>query len=476
MREVTDVEIYDRLAFDNPWWEENGGVDGVYIDYPRRTYFDPFQNLVTQSEVNRAIILFGPRRVGKTVMVYHTIHELLEQGVPGENILYLSLDTPIYTGISLNTFIQLFQSRFSHSRKAQLYIFFDEIQYLREWEVHLKSLVDSFKAYRFIATGSAAAALRLKSTESGAGRFTEFMLPSLTFAEYLRFIEREVELLHPAADRTSRYWTDDIQALNKEFINYLNFGGFPEAVFSPAIQADSARYIKSDIIDKVLLRDLPSLYGISDIQELNRLFTTLAYNTGEEVGLEGLSQSSGVAKNTLKRYIEYLEAAFLIRRVRRIDGHAKHFKRLVTFKVYLTNPSMWAALFGPVHDKHGAMGALTETAIWAQWFHQQNFITNLHYARWPRGEVDIVGLFSSGGEKNILAVEIKWSDRPATHSGEIKGLVSFAQANQLMHGPLVTTKTVSGDRTVEGVTVRFQPSSIYCYTVGKNLLGRMDWL
>lgn len=473
MREVTDVEIYDRLAFDNPWWEDNGGVDGIYIDYPRRTYFDPFRHLVTQPEVNRAVILLGPRRVGKTVMVYHTIHELLEQGVPGENILYLSLDTPIFTGISLNTFIQLFQSRFSHSRKAKLYIFFDEIQYLRDWEVHLKSLVDSFKTYRFVATGSAAAALRLKSTESGAGRFTEFMLPSLTFAEYLRFIEREDELLHPAADH---YETDDIQALNKEFINYLNFGGFPEAVFSLAIQADSARYIKSDIIDKVLLRDLPSLYGISDIQELNRLFTTLAYNTGEEVNLEGLSQSSGVAKNTLKRYIEYLEAAFLIRRVRRIDGNAKQFKRMVTFKVYLTNPCMRAALFGPVHDSHRGMGALTETAIWAQWFHDQNIITNLYYARWPQGEVDIVSLPPSGRKKDIWAVEIKWSDRPATHLGEIKGLVSFAQANQLMHGPLVTTKTFSGDRNIEGIAVKFLPSSLYCYEVGKNLIGWMDWL
>ena len=93
----------------------------------------------------------------------------------------------------------------------------------------------------------------------------------------------------------------EIEELNKEFVNYLNFGGYPEAVFSETIRSDPSQYIKSDIIDKVLLRDLPSLYGISDIQELNRLFTTLAYNSGNEVSLEGLSQSSGVAKNTIKR-------------------------------------------------------------------------------------------------------------------------------------------------------------------------------
>jgi predicted AAA+ superfamily ATPase len=55
----------------------------------------------------------------------------------------------------------------------------------------------------------------------------------------------------------------DIEALNAEFINYLNYGGYPEAVLSITAQEDSARYIKSDIIDKVLLRDLPSIYGIT---------------------------------------------------------------------------------------------------------------------------------------------------------------------------------------------------------------------
>ncbi len=56
---------------------------------------------------------------------------------------------------------------------------------------HLKSLVDSYHDYRFVATGSAAAALRLKSNESGAGRFSDYVLPPLTFAEYLMFIGNE---------------------------------------------------------------------------------------------------------------------------------------------------------------------------------------------------------------------------------------------------------------------------------------------
>ncbi len=193
MLEITEREIRERLAFDNPWWENGEEIDSVTADYPQRLYFRPFRSLVADSAVRRAVILLGPRRVGKTVMVYQTVQSLLEQGVPGRSILYLSLETPLYTGLSLERLLRMFRDLFSHGRNETLYVFFDEIQYLKDWEIHLKSLVDSYPAYRFVATGSAAAALRLKSRESGAGRFTEFLLPPLSFVEYLRFTKQEEE-------------------------------------------------------------------------------------------------------------------------------------------------------------------------------------------------------------------------------------------------------------------------------------------
>ncbi|MFZ1319792.1 MAG: ATP-binding protein, partial [Candidatus Nitrotoga sp.] len=369
MLTISTNEILDRFEFDNPWWTQGEGIEERFAGFPRRFYFNSFITLIQDRSVNRAVVVMGPRRVGKTVMVYHAIQALLDDGVPGNSIFYMSLETPLYSGIALEKMLNLFQKHFEHKKDDQLYIFFDEVQYLRDWEIHLKSLVDSYASYRFAVTGSAAAALKLKSQESGAGRFTDFVLPPLTFSEYINFIKRKDELIETNKILTRHgnkyvYRARDIDELNKEFCNYLNFGGYPEAVMSKVIQQDPGRYIKSDIIDKVLLRDLPSLYGISDIQELNRLFTTLAYNTGNEITLEGLSKSAGVAKNTIKRYLEYLEAAFLIRRVNRIDNNARHFKRATSFKVYLTNPSMRSALFGSIGEDGTAMGHLVETAIY----------------------------------------------------------------------------------------------------------------
>ncbi len=478
MLEISKSDIVARMRFDNPWWDGGAKEETAFQNTPRRRYFASFHNALTDTSVHRALVLMGPRRVGKTVMLYHSIRALLDAGVNPTQILYISLETPIYTGLSLELMLGYFSEIFGHSRHAQLFIYFDEVQYLRDWEVHLKSLVDSYPAYRFAATGSAAAALRLKSHESGAGRFSDIVLPPLTFAEYLQFIGREQELVQytelerPGVERYACS-TTDISALNEEFIKYLNFGGYPEAVFSETIRSDPGQYIKSDIIDKVLLRDLPSLYGISDIQELNRLFTTLAYNTGNEVNLEGLSQSSGVAKNTIRRYLEYLEAAFLIRRVERLDNNAKRFKRAVCFKVYLTNPSMRAALFGQIAPGSDAMGALTETAIFSQWVHSTT--TQLFYARWNKGEVDIVSL-SANEQQPRWAVEVKWTDNPTKVFRELENCVEFAQKNPSLEQPiLVTTRTVAQkDVMYKGVGFEFRPASLYAYMLSTNILRGIE--
>jgi predicted AAA+ superfamily ATPase len=478
MLEISEADILSRLRFDNPWWEQGKEGKITYENTPRRKYFETFYENILDSNVRRAIVLMGPRRVGKTVMVYHTIRALLDSGIEATSILYISLETPIYTGLHLERILNYFQKLFAHKRNAKLFVFFDEIQYLRDWEVHLKSLVDSYADYRFIATGSAAAALRLKSNESGAGRFSDYVLPPLTFAEYLMFIGRESELVTELESNiygasAINYSALNITALNEEFINYLNFGGYPEAVFSETIRQNPSQYIKSDIIDKVLLRDLPSLYGINDIQELNRLFTTLAYNSGNEVSLDGLSKSSGVAKNTVKRYLEYLEAAFLIRRVERIDNNAKRFKRAMCFKVYLTNPSMRAALFGQIDANSEAMGSMTETAIFSQWQHSQ--VAELYYARWKSGEIDIVHLDNISQLPSWI-VEVKWSDRPYRILAELDNCVEFVNKHPNISQPILITSQTISDKDIQykGVEFKFRPSSLYAYLLGANLLKYID--
>ncbi len=463
MREVPEEQILTRIRTENPWWE-TGEVPQTMARLRPRPYLDLFFPLVSQREVRRGIVLLGPRRVGKTVLLHHAIQRLLQQGATKTSIAYFSVDHPLYNGLSLESFLRYFrEATGTDFTSTPTYVFFDEIQYLRDWEVHLKALVDDFEPLRAIGSGSAAAALRLKSRESGAGRFTDFLLPPLTFHEYLELLDKSDVI---RLDTGGELVVEDLEELNRDFVHYLNFGGYPEVLFSEAIQSDPVRFIKADIIDKVLLRDLPSLYGIQDIQELNYLFTTLAYNTAGEVSLDELSKGAGVAKNTIKRYMEYLEAAFLIKVVHRVDRNGRRFKRANFFKVYLTNPSMRAALFAPVEAEDPAMGALVETAIFAQWFHEER--SELHYARWSKGEVDLVPLDAAGKARG--AIEAKWSDRYFAKPQELRSLLRFCRANDLRRAS-ATTRSKSGKKTAQGVEIDFIPAAVYCFRIGSSILG-----
>ncbi len=457
-------QILDRLKFENPWWNTNI-IDAYYSKMKRREYFRLLFPLVTERKIKRALVLMGPRRVGKTVLLFHSIEQLLKNGVNPKNICYFSIETPLYNGIALEELLILFLRTNKIDITEETYIFYDEIQYLKDWELHLKSLVDSYHNIKFIVSGSAAAALKLKSQESGAGRFTEFILPPLTFHEFLSLTNRE-DLIEKYDDENNKiYNVKNIEHLNETFLNYINYGGYPELSLSEEIQSNPGRYIRNDIIDKVLLRDLPSLYGINDIQELNSLFTYIAYNSGNEMSLEEISKNSGVAKNTIKKYITYLEAAFLIKVIHRIDQNGKSFKRANFFKIYLTNPSLRSALFSPIKKDDDFIGNMVETAIFSQWQHSQDY--PLFYARWNTGEVDIVSL--NNKQKPDWCIEIKWSNKFAENPYELKNLKSFCQKHKLTT-TMITTIDIKKTIEFNGVEYNFLPASQYCYTVGKNII------
>jgi len=456
-------QVIDRIRFENPWWETKA-IDSFYGSMKRREYFKLFFPLVNESSVKRAIVLMGPRRVGKTVILYHTIDKLLEDGINPLHICYCSIETPLFNGMGLEELLKLFIELQGLSHTQDLYIFFDEIQYLKDWEVHLKSLVDSYHNIKFIVSGSAAAALKLKSRESGAGRFTEFALPPLTFHEFLSLTGSENLIKKDLSESRFQDTSRDIKKLNEKFIEYINYGGYPELSLSKVMQSDPGRYIRNDIIDKVLLRDIPSLYGISDIQELNSLFTYLAYNSGGEMSLDGISQTAGVAKNTIKKYITYLEAAFLIKVVHRIDHNAKKFKRANFFKIYLTNSALRSALFSPISASDSYFGNMVETAIFSQWQHNER---PLYYARWKGGEVDIVNLDLVEGP--LWCVEIKWSNRYVQKPNELKSVYSFSKKHNLT-ATIITTINITKKVKYNETLLEFVPASIYCYTVGKNIV------
>ncbi len=456
--------LNSRIKLDNSW-RKNRKIP-FYNGFNKRRYYETFYSQVKQTKLHRAVVLMGPRRIGKTVMMYQVIQNLLDEGVNPNKVIYFSLDTPIFTNIPLDELLT-YALALSGTSIEGCYIFFDEIQYLKDWEVHLKSLVDSHRKTKFIASGSAAAALRMKSLESGAGRFTDFFLPPLTFSEYIDLngfdsLIDEVEVDFYGLKKF--YKANDIEQLNKHFCDYINFGGFPEIALSKVKIPNPEQVIQRDITDKVIMKDLPGLFGIENTLELQQFFNVLSYRTGEIMSYKNVSAETKTDNKTLKRYIEYLESAFLIKVLHRVDVTAKRFKNITQFKVYLTNPSLFTGLFGSIKSNDERFPHLVETAVFAQYLHRDyNF---LRYANWKRngneGEVDLVQI-SPNFQKAQWALEVKWSDNAKANK-----LKFFMKKNGIDKG-ILTSKT----KFVNGSDLLIVPNSVYAYLVGKNALDKM---
>lgn len=470
MRQIEKQDLIKKLKSHNLHWVDNV-ISPDINEKPKRGYFAPFFALANQFTIQRAIVLMGPRRVGKTILLHQTIQEFINNGIAATKIYYVSLDEPLFSLYSLENLIELCHEATGNDMNDRTVIIFDEIQYVKNWDVQLKILVDNHSNIKFIASGSAAGALKRQSQESGAGRFTDFMLPPLTFFEYLDFLNLTHDYFTFDENRTKAIGVKNIDGLNKELINYINYGGFPEVIFNPLIRDNAERFIRQDIIDKVLLRDLPSLYGISNIQELNRFFTYLCYQTGNEISYEALSKKSSIAANTVRKYIEYLQSAFLIRVVSRVDERGKTFKRENFIKVYLTNPSMYTALYGTVSENETTtLGNLVETTIFSQYGHDTSWLNNLYYARFNRRkqdddrEVDMVYVDQQFKVKWCL--EVKWSDRYPSRPTDLKSLIAFCEQS---HPLSVTVSTKSINETItlkNGITIEFKEAALICFNIG----------
>ena len=184
LKEISKKQVQDRIRFENPWWVD-GHIEADYNEMPRRLYFEIFKPLVYERDIRRAVVLMGPRRVGKTVMLFHMVEDMIINGINPKKIIFITIENPIYNNISLEQLFVYAKEATGLEDKNDWHVIFDEIQYCRDWELHLKTLVDSFRKDKFIVSGSAAAALKFASNESGAGRFTDFLLPPLTFNEYI---------------------------------------------------------------------------------------------------------------------------------------------------------------------------------------------------------------------------------------------------------------------------------------------------
>ncbi|HMZ94289.1 MAG TPA: DUF4143 domain-containing protein, partial [Chitinophagales bacterium] len=156
----------------------------------------------------------------------------------------------------------------------------------------------------------------------------------------------------------------------------------------------------------------------------------------------------------------------LIKVLNKVDVNAKRLKRVTSFKVFLTNPSLRTALFSPISEIDKEMGNMVETAVLSQWMHREKL--DITYARWKEGrnegEVDLV-LIDDKKFKPVWGVEIKWSNRYFDKPDELKSLITFCKNNKFQKA-LVTSIDKIGVKEIDNLLFSFLPVSIYSYNIG----------
>lgn len=397
---TTQERILKILRSYNPWWVSGAVNPGFCPTYKRFSYYEAMKRL-QETQVRRTVVLTGARRVGKTTIQFQMIDALLRQGIAPHRIVFVSMDHPMLKLAGVDEILECYHGNICADQDA--YYFFDEIQYAEDWAQWLKTLYDTQPTTKIVATGSASPALVRGSTESGAGRWSVIQVPTLSFYEYCALIGVPDLQLEPTLKPSALFGMDQWQrgqvmskmaAVQNHFIRYLQVGGFPElALAKNDLLAEQV--MREDVVDKVLKRDLPALYKIRNVTELERIFLYLCSVSSEVVAIDAVAKElNGVSRPTVQNYIDYLESANLIYQSYPVDLAGKKVLK-ASPKIYIADAAIRNAvlmdsdlLTNPVE-----MGKMVETAVYkhiAAFYYQK--ATRVGYYRGGRKnkEIDIV--------------------------------------------------------------------------------------
>lgn len=471
MRITSKENILKVLTAYNPWWKTNVISPAFSKTYKRFAFYEAMK-ILNNEQIRRTVVLTGTRRVGKTTIQYQMIEELLNSGVSPQRIVFISMDHPMLKLSAFDEILECYHENICADK--DVYYFFDEIQYAAEWDKWLKTIYDMQPETKVVATGSASPALIKGDRESGAGRWSVIQVPTMSFYEYCELldVERPVlpEDLRPTnLIRTSRQEFSEIMiklsGVQKHFNRYLRVGGFPELALADD-DIFAKQVMREDVVDKVLKRDLPSLYKIRNATELERIFLYLCNVSSEIVSIDAIAKElNGVSRPTVENYISYLESANLIYLSWPVNMADKKVLKARP-KIYIADAAIRNAvlmddnwLTDPVE-----MGKIAETAVYkhvAAFYYQK--ATSVGYFRGGKKDKEIDIVVEYPKIKSIL-IEVKYRDgAPISDNDAISELCEESSAS------IVVTKSPADygiHHTKSGFEMLRIPAYAFLYLLG----------
>lgn len=413
---MSNQKLYEQY---NPWWQ--GGQ--IPVDFRFKTKRRLFEQLIADIDNKKIISVVGLRRIGKSVLLYQIIEHLLEQSIEPGRIFYLKADDPMIE-IEKNIIsdaVDFYENVISHQRldktKEKVFFFFDEVQKVARWGEYLKRYFDLGYQIKFFITGSSSIKIIKTSKESLAGRSKEYVLPPLSFSELFAWKKKD-ELLKIEPDKIFDYqeWavkigklsqkfnlqTGDIELLLKE---YLFKGGFPILYFE---KENPYEYIKNEVVDRVIKRDIPEITGIRNSILLQQILILIAKESGNIFSLREISRKLGINFETVASYLFYLEGSFLLTILRKYSrgGYSQAKTRA---KIHISDVGILSAASGFREQAwlDSTLAGHTTEGLVANALNFSFPEINVFFWRDKIGEVDVV--LERG--KQTLPVEVKYQNQ-----------------------------------------------------------------
>ncbi len=386
-------DIISALTESNPWWKA-----GFSIEYKPRDIYQSIQNYINERQI---IAITGMRRVGKTTIMLQMVQELLQNKTDNEDILFFSFDD--FRTIRLKTIVETYQELLNKDlHTGYYYIFFDEIQKLEDWHEQLKRLYDHYPKCKIIISGSESLFIRKRTRESLAGRFFEFTVRQLTYKEFLRF--KNITIIQPDLYR---------EELLRLFNEFIMTNGFPELI-------DKSRefihkYLKENVLERIIFNDIPMTFKIRETAVLYDIYMIIMHHPGSLIKIDDLAKETGITRQTLSSYLEYLQQCFLIRVLYNFTNNFRKTRRKL--KKYYPQVILPQIVTNPDY-----LGRVFETVV----VHQLN---GEHFWRDPyKNEVDIIKKENS----HIVPFEVKYSGK------ESKSLRLFMKKQNIKDGFIIS--------------------------------------
>jgi predicted AAA+ superfamily ATPase len=340
---------------------------------------DLSDNILKKLKPNKVVLVFGARRVGKTLLVKEILAKV------NEPVLILN-------GEDINVHDKLANRSVENYKQilgTYKLLYIDEAQKIPEIEEKLKLMIDEIDGLKIIISGSSSFDIHKDAGEPLTGRKYTFNLYTFSENEYNQ-IENSISKIDRLSER-------------------LVFGNYPELLHLPD-RDDKIDYL-NEMISSYLLKDILVYEHIKNSQKIFNLLRLVAFQIGGEVSLQELGKQLGISKNTVEKYLDLLNKVFILHKV---EGFSRNLRKEITKNsrwYFLDNGIRNAVIanFNPVHARND-IGALWENYMISERLKYQSYkrisSNNYFWRTYEQQEIDWV----EERDGSLFGYEFKWKE------------------------------------------------------------------